>query len=166
MTSLRQMLVNLRVCREAIDWVGDRDLATAWAECERGDWMLYFAGSQAGPPLSDSRRPLVLAARECSRLASPYAARTPTTGAAFAAAEAADYAAEAACAAASSVRSDDVAFAAGIAAFAAAEAAAYFSVDAAPEDTASAQAIARSAVLRQCADIVRKHYPQPLEPRP
>ena len=25
-----------------IEWVGDRDAKTAWAECKRGDWMLWL----------------------------------------------------------------------------------------------------------------------------
>jgi hypothetical protein len=36
-TTLQQQLVELNACHEARDWVGDRDLATAWAFCPRGD---------------------------------------------------------------------------------------------------------------------------------
>lgn len=38
--TLHDQLVRLGACPEAVRWVGDRDLATAWAECERADWML------------------------------------------------------------------------------------------------------------------------------
>ena len=66
-------LIELRACQEALRWAkGQTDDASAWATCERGDWMLWLLGRIAGPPWSDSRKPLVLAACECARLALPY----------------------------------------------------------------------------------------------
>jgi len=31
----------IRACEEGLEWLGDRTLAEMWAECERGDWMLW-----------------------------------------------------------------------------------------------------------------------------
>ena len=36
-------LKNLSACSETIEWIGDRDLKTAWNECEHADWMLWLA---------------------------------------------------------------------------------------------------------------------------
>ena len=57
-------------CSGAVNWCDTQpDFATAWASCERGDWMLWLVGIQAGPPGDDKRKPLVLATCECARLA-------------------------------------------------------------------------------------------------
>src|SRR3990167_299174 len=57
-------------CRSAVEWARTQpDAATAWAVCERGDWMLWIAGYCAGKPWSEERRPLVLAACACAELA-------------------------------------------------------------------------------------------------
>ena len=38
-------LKRLHACGEAVDWAKRyADPADAWAECERGDWMLWIAG--------------------------------------------------------------------------------------------------------------------------
>jgi hypothetical protein len=47
-TRLRESLRRLGACAEAIDWVGERDLDTAWRECTRVDWMLWLAMRKAG----------------------------------------------------------------------------------------------------------------------
>ena len=60
--SLTQHLRELDACSSAIEWVGDRDPATAWAECPRGDWLLWVAGR-----LGADRRTIVLAACACAR---------------------------------------------------------------------------------------------------
>lgn len=51
-------------CYGAIEWLGSRDLLTAWAECLRGDWMLWLAARAAEP---DAVR-LRLAACDCAEL--------------------------------------------------------------------------------------------------
>ncbi len=51
---------------------------TAWATCEDGDAMLILAGEVEQAPGSDARRPLVLAACECARLALPYVPKGET----------------------------------------------------------------------------------------
>jgi hypothetical protein len=50
----------LHPCHDAVAWLGDRDPATAWAECRRGDWLLWLA-ARAGV----DRRLVVLAACDC-----------------------------------------------------------------------------------------------------
>ena len=42
MSEFRQLLERLDACEDALAWIGERDLRTAWAECERGDWMLWL----------------------------------------------------------------------------------------------------------------------------
>ena len=145
-----------------------------WAKNDRGDWMLWVLGKLAGPPGSDSRRPLVMAACGCARLALrkvPAGELRPlkaietaeawaigaegvtvegvrsAASAAYAAADAAAYAADAAAYAASAASAADAAASAAHAAASAASAA----------DAASAAA--RRQALADCADIVRKHYP-------
>lgn len=43
-------LSKLDACPEACDWVGSRSLEDAWAECPRGDWMIWGAMRMAGRP--------------------------------------------------------------------------------------------------------------------
>ena len=64
MTPLQSRLEKFEACDEATEWVGEKDLATAWAECPRGDWMLWFA-ARAGV----DRKLLVMAACACARTA-------------------------------------------------------------------------------------------------
>ena len=65
----------LKACSEAVDWLREKRYPTlqdAWDACERGDWMLWLWGKTAGgEPMSDERKPLVLAAVECARLGLP-----------------------------------------------------------------------------------------------
>ena len=149
-------LRNFRPCQDALQWAAGFDtFDAAWQACERGDWMLWILGKLSGPPESERRKKLALAAADCAELSLPvYEKRYPNDprvrdciracrnwangnatieelrkarmAAAYAAAAAAD-AADAA------------------AAYAAADAAAY--------------AAARTSVLKQCAEIARKRYP-------
>ena len=68
MTDLQKLLTRLSACKEAVEWVGERDLPTAWAECERADWMLWLAGNMAGKNGWSKRKDVILAAIECGRL--------------------------------------------------------------------------------------------------
>jgi hypothetical protein len=38
---LRKWLVERNVFPEALEWLGDRDIATAWAECPNPKWMMF-----------------------------------------------------------------------------------------------------------------------------
>ena len=185
-----EMLVKLNACPEAVAWVKKfRSAKSAWKACERGDWMLWYCGQKAGPVGDERRKLLVLAAVACARLALPIWkkrypddnrvevcldtaekwARNEATLEALQVARRNCYAAS--CRrrrrlrlrllrrrrrfayAASAADAASSASAAADAAFAAAAYAAYAS-------SASA-ASARAATLKQCADIVRKHYPKP-----
>ena len=170
---LKADLAKLSACREAVVWLGERDLATAWAECERADFMLWYAAKRC------DRKAVVLAACACARTALKYipegeerprlaieTAEAWTRGEATieqvrAAADAAyayayDAAAAAyayASAAAASAAADDRAY--GDAARDAAAAAAYADAAAAYAAYASYAADNRDKALAEMADIVR-----------
>ena len=77
-------------CHESIEWVRANNITTpadAWSKCDRGDWMLWFAGKRSGEPEGNGRKKLVLACCECARLALPYAT-SPTVLACIETAEA------------------------------------------------------------------------------
>jgi len=141
-------------CRDALVWLEDYDsLAVTWEKCERGDWMLWLLGKLSGEPESDSRKKLVLASCQCARLALPYVKlgderplKAIETTEAWARGE-------------GKVTLADVRNAAD-AAYAYAAAAAYANAAAAYANDAAYDATKRSDVLKQCADIVRKYYPE------
>ena len=166
----------LRACVEAVEFAKtQKTFAAAWKTCSRGDWMLWIAGRLSGPPESDARKKLVLAACACARLALKHVkpgeerpriciettekwARgedgitTDDVRKAGSAAYAADAAAyDAAYAAAAAAYASAAAYAAAAYAADAAYAAAY----------SAAAAAARSRMLAECADIVRTMYPAP-----
>ena len=169
---LKQRLKSLGACNEAIEWTEDNNITTlteAWAKCERGDWMLWFAGKLSGEPEGAKRKVLVLAACECARLALPYA-KSPTALACIETAEQwargeatieqvresynASYNA-AACASYADCASYNAASCASYASCAA------YNASCAAYDAASAADTAkRTEPLKQCADIARKHYPK------
>ena len=60
---LRQFLASRSACQPAMDWLGDRDSGQMWADCERPDWLLWWA-AHAVP-----RQELVLAACDCAETA-------------------------------------------------------------------------------------------------
>lgn len=68
--SFQAELEQLGACQAAIEWVGDRDAGTAWRECQRADWMLWFMAKK-----KVDRRVLVLAACACAETALPYVKR-------------------------------------------------------------------------------------------
>ncbi len=128
-------LQEMSACREAMCWADNFDtIEMAWAACERGDWMLWLLGKCSGDSSgSDSRKKLVLTACECARLALPFVTKGETRP--LKAIETAE-----AWARGDGVSLEDVTKAA---------AAAY-----------AAYAAADDAILKQCADIVRKYYPK------
>jgi len=190
MTYRHKRLHQLKACRDADEWASRfPTLEEAWQACDRGDWMLWYAGKMAGPPGHDSRRPLVLAACECARIALPIfeekhqgdlrprkaieTAEAWARGdagvtlddvrAAFAAASAAAFAAASAAAFAAFA---SAAFAsAAFAAAAAATSAGIVAASAAAFAAFASAAAARPRILAECAAIVRKHYPHLPEAR-
>jgi hypothetical protein len=63
---LRQFLESIDACQPAMDWLGDRDSDQMWADCERPDWLLWWAAHVV------PRQELVLAACDCAELALRY----------------------------------------------------------------------------------------------
>ena len=156
----------LGACEEAVEWAkesGHKTLAAAWAECPRGDWMLWLAGRVAGKPGSDSRRPLVLAACECARLTLPrFEERHPGDKRPRIAIEVTERWARGGEGAPSleEVRSASYAAYATYAYAVYAAYATYADLYAAAAAHAAAYD-ARTETLSECADIVRKWYPKP-----
>ena len=155
-------LAKLNPCADALAWCGSRaSLDEAWAECDRGDWMLWYAGRLSGPPKSASRRRLVLCACECARLSLElFERRYPDDKRPCNAIETAERWAKGD----ETVSFDDVRAAASAAANAAyaASAAAYAAAAAAN----AASAAARQKTLKTCAEIVRRHCPAPPQKKP
>ena len=164
--ALRQARI---MCSEVHEWVGRRTVEEAWRDCQRGDWMLRWAGLHSGPPWGEGRKRLVPAACACARLAQDRDAPPDSAGlSAILTAEAwargeatrrqvedAFYAAYAYAAAYAADYADYAAYAAAAAAYdaAAAYAAAYAAAAAAYD--------AYDGVLWQCADLLRLFYPDP-----
>jgi len=129
-------LEKLDPCIDALEWVKKQEKRQqAWDDCERGDWMLWLLGRLCG----DDRRELVSTACECARLALPYVTKGEERP--LIAIETAER------------------WVKGDATIEEAKDAAY-AVHAAYAAHAAAHAAARQETLKQCADIVRKHYPQ------
>ena len=169
-------LEELRACTDAVTWVKAskcRSLETAWKKCERGDWMLWYAGKKAGSAGDEKRKTLVLAACACTRLALPlFEKRYPSnkrvrecieTAEKWARNEATLEALQVArrnCYAADASDASAAAYAAAYAAYAAAAAnAAVYAADAS-DASAAAYAAARKKILKECADLVRGFYPE------
>lgn len=41
--TFREQLIQMEACPEAVEWVGNKTLEEAWAECGRFDWMWWVA---------------------------------------------------------------------------------------------------------------------------
>ena len=174
-------LETLYACRDAIEYAATHpDAESAWAACTRGDWMLWICGKLSGPPESDGRQKLVACCCECARLSLPlYETQYPDDNRVRTCLDIAErwsrgegtldelltarrtaYAAAYADADADAADADAAAYA-DAAADAAAYAAAAADADAAADAAAYAAAAAGQRCLAKCADIVRRHYPQP-----
>ena len=141
-------LGELNACESAVAWVKStkcRSLEAAWRKCERGDWMLWYAGKKSGPVGDERRKKLVLAACECARLALPiWEKRYPDDKRVRDCIETAEkWARNEATLEALQVSRRNC-----------------YSAAAAAAAAADAYAAARSKTLKECADIVRKHYPE------
>ncbi len=166
-----QLLSLLRAknaCREAIDWLGTRDLALAWYECERGDWMIWGLRTLG----CDDRKTWCNIAADCAERVLPiYEARDPgdtrprvaiETLRKWLAGEATLDQVRAAAAVAAAAAAADAAYAAAYAddaAVAAAAAAAYAAYAAYADDAAACADDARLIERKAQADIVRKYVP-------
>jgi hypothetical protein len=47
---LKTWLTEHLACQPAMDWLGDRDLATAWAECPEPAWMIWLLDERSVDP--------------------------------------------------------------------------------------------------------------------
>ena len=148
-------LNTLNACEDAVEWAGEyKSLGAAWDVCQRGDWMLWLVGRMAGPSESDSRKAIVLCCCECARLALkhvPNGEDRPRLAIEAAERWAKDEGGTLIDVRAAADAAYDYVDAADATAYAAAYAAA----------ARAATAAARNHTLSECADIVRKHYPNP-----
>lgn len=64
--NFRDTLVAIGADERFVEWCGERDLASVWAECDRGDWMLWLAAR-----FRVDRRVLVLTVCDCVREVTP-----------------------------------------------------------------------------------------------
>jgi hypothetical protein len=178
-----ERLRTLEACSEAIEWAETQpSLEAAWQNCDRGDWMLWYAAK-----VGSDHKKLVLAACGCARTALefvPQGEQRPLAAIETAErwasgdesvslddmknAASAAYAASATNAAAASAAFAAFAAYAASAAFATYAAVAYAafaayaaSAASASSAAASAAAYAKLAVLKHCADIVRIYLPVP-----
>ena len=132
-------LRNLHACGEAVEWAGEqKSAAEAWKNCERGEWMLWLLGKLSGKPESEKRKRL--AACECARLSLKYVPKGEKRP--LVAIQTAE----------KWTRGEATIEEVRTTAHAATYAATY---------AALAALAARKKVLSRCADIVRKHYPNP-----
>ena len=58
---MKELLIKLNACREAIEWAGDRTIEEIVKDCDRGDWLLWLA-KKIGIEL----QPLTLAKGHCA----------------------------------------------------------------------------------------------------
>ena len=63
---VKEKLIEMNACEEAVVWVGRRGLKKAWAECERADWMLWLCGKMVDKPGWPTRKKLTLIACDCA----------------------------------------------------------------------------------------------------
>ena len=143
MKSHIEQLKRLGACQEAVTWADQHpDMAAVWVNCGRGDWMLWLCGKLSGEPEGEECKRLVLVACDCARLALPHAT-DPQVLVAIETAE-------------RWVNGRATIQDFRDAAYAAANEAVYAAANAAAN---AAYVAVYAAVQKQCADIVRKHYP-------
>ena len=57
----KELLINLRACKEAREWAGDKTIEQIVFECHRGDWLLWL-----GARVDIGLEPLTLAKGHCA----------------------------------------------------------------------------------------------------
>jgi hypothetical protein len=182
MTKLKTHLRLMGACREAVDWVGDRELPQAWAECERADWMLWLCGrmmdqpgwpnikqivgvactiAEDALPLWEQRYPKDKTPHACLEIIRLWIADKATIANVGTARRKIRYSWAAAVAAVAAAAVADVADAAAVAADAAAVAAAAAAVADVADAAAVAYDSAKAAKLKQYADVCRRELTIP-----
>jgi hypothetical protein len=66
-TDFQLYLNKTRACEEACQWAGERTAQQAWDECDRADWLLWWAAHA-----KIARKTFVRIACACARTALPY----------------------------------------------------------------------------------------------
>jgi len=181
MMTFKQHLKAIGACQEARVWAGDRTAKEAWEQCERADWLLWWAAKDgaskqeivlvacaiARTVLHLTKDPRALAAIEAAERWADDPSEENRRKARAAAADAAAYAAYAADAAyaaadaaadAADAAAADAAYAAADAAYAA-DAAAYAAADAAAD--ADAADAARAESHANSLALIRSRLAQP-----
>ena len=64
-TALQEHLESLGACPEAREWAGARTATETWEQCERADWLLWWAAKTE----ANTHQQVVLAACACARRA-------------------------------------------------------------------------------------------------
>jgi hypothetical protein len=161
---MKELLIKLNACREAIEWAGDRTIEQIVKDCDRGDWLFWLAKK-----IGIERQPLTLANGHCANTVRDLMKNERSTEAVDMAiafgegratmeelnnAAAASYAA-----AAASYAANAASYAADAASYAAnaAAGAAYAAADDAADDAAEA---AKKQNQKETAEICRKYIGQ------
>ena len=178
-TTVREHLNSLSACPEAMKWLGDRTAAQAWSECERPDWMLWWAGRtpandkvaivRVACAIARTVLHLVLAGEDRPRLAIEAAEKwceDPSEANRLASATAAAYAAYAAADAAYAAyatadATNAASYAAADAAYAASDAA--YAAYAAYAASDASDAYSRAKAQAEYCVLIRGHLKQPWE---
>ncbi|HET7150855.1 MAG TPA: hypothetical protein VFI60_05555 [Candidatus Acidoferrum sp.] len=71
MTKLHKLLVKLGACNEAIAFANGKELAEAWATCERPDWMMWLCANMLRKRGWPTRQQVVLCACDCAETVLP-----------------------------------------------------------------------------------------------
>jgi len=61
MKTLKELLIELRACKEALDWADDKTIEQVVEQCHRGDWLLWLAQK-----VDIGLQPLTLAKGHCA----------------------------------------------------------------------------------------------------
>ena len=72
MSTFKRRLQSYGACEDAVEWVGERTLAQAWAECERADWMLWLLFQRSGQRGWPTIQTAYLCACDCAETALRY----------------------------------------------------------------------------------------------
>src|SRR5271157_4289852 len=72
MATLAEQLKAMGACEETVLWAKDyKTLRSAWAKCERADWMLWLCNKMEGKKGWPVRQDIVLVACDCAELVVP-----------------------------------------------------------------------------------------------
>ena len=71
MTKLHELLVKLGACNEAIAFANGKELAEAWATCERPDWMMWLCVKMMRKRGWPTHQQVVLCACDCAETVLP-----------------------------------------------------------------------------------------------